>query len=58
MRKRFPEPMWTSPTWKEEIKSELFTAEYAESAEVNQVTRFALLIGVLGDLGGKFLSTV
>src|SRR5271167_2457461 len=37
IRKRFPEPIWTSPTWKEEIKSEnLLTAEHAESAEIEQ----------------------
>ena len=59
IRKRSPEPMRTSPSWKEESKvAKTFNHRaHRERREKSQI-QFALLSRCLGDLGGElFLST-
>src|ERR1700691_3189831 len=59
IRKRFPEPMRTSPTWKEEIKTKAFHRRTRrERQDETRGFKYATASpGVLGDLGGKLPPT-
>src|ERR1700683_2503503 len=55
MRKRLPEPMWTSPTWKEEIKMKTsHRRARRERRDKTGETQDRYCLSRLNDLGGKY----